>query len=114
MAEENEGIQQMDPKALADRLTKDNKPYLLDVREEHEFKICHLAGSNLIPLMTLFNRVEEVPKDRDVVAICRTGKRSEKACVFLLEKGFEPARIYNLQGGVHAWSDDVDSSFPKY
>lgn len=111
---ETKNFQEIEPKALQEKLKGAVKPFLLDVREEHEFKICHIAGSTLIPLMTLFNRVDDVPKDKDVVVICRTGNRSGKACDYLLEQGFDRDKLFNLKGGTHAWADDVDSSFPKY
>jgi sulfur-carrier protein adenylyltransferase/sulfurtransferase len=87
---------------------------LLDVREPHEFEKAHIAGSKLIPLGQLGARLAEIAdwKQRRVVAHCKTGGRSAKACAQLREAGF--ANVANLTGGIDAWSITVDPSVPRY
>ena len=85
---------------------------LLDVREPHEFQICRIPGSVLIPLGDLPKRVNELDSSREIVAHCKMGGRSAKAVEFLRQSGFKNVR--NMKGGILAWSDKVDPSVPKY
>lgn len=75
--------------------------HLLDVREDDEWDAGHIDGAQHIPLGQLADRLPEVPKERTVVAVCRSGSRSEAAVRGLRRLGFEAE---NLEGGVNAWS----------
>ena len=85
---------------------------LVDVREPHEYEICRIPGAVLIPLGDLPARMNELDSADEIVVHCRSGVRSGRAVEFLMQAGFR--RIHNLQGGILAWSDDVDPSVPKY
>ena len=85
--------------------------FVLDVREPHEYQICNLGGY-LIPLNDLPKRVNELDSSREIVAHCRSGMRSAKACEFLRQAGF--TKVKNLTGGILAWADKVDPTMPKY
>lgn len=87
-------------------------PFVLDVREPHEYDICRIPNSKLVPLGELQTRIHELDRSQDIVVHCRSGVRSAKAVKFLREAGFEKVR--NLKGGILAWSDEVDPSVPKY
>ncbi len=87
-------------------------PLLIDVREPHEYQICKIEGSVLIPLGDLPARVGELDPAVEVVMQCRSGVRSGKAAAFLREQGFKS--VHNLTGGILAWIDQVDPSQPKY
>jgi sulfur-carrier protein adenylyltransferase/sulfurtransferase len=87
-------------------------PLLVDVREPHEYQICKIEGSILIPLGELPARVAELDATVEVVMHCRSGVRSGKAAAFLREQGFKS--VHNLTGGILAWIDQVDPSQPKY
>jgi sulfur-carrier protein adenylyltransferase/sulfurtransferase len=93
------------------RLDRGDDLFILDVREPHEYQICNLKG-HLIPLGELPRRVHELDSSREIVAHCRSGKRSAEAVDFLRKAGFR--KILNLKGGILTWSDEVDSSVPKY
>ena len=80
-------------------------PLLLDVREPDEFAAYRIEGSTLIPMRAIPARLHELDRSADVVMICRSGARSYHAGMFLKQNGFE--RVYNLAGGVIAWSRDV-------
>jgi adenylyltransferase/sulfurtransferase len=99
------------PRELKARLDRGDDLYILDVREPHEYQICNIGG-HLIPLGDLSRRVNELDSAREIVAHCRSGKRSAEAAEFLRKAGFK--KIWNLKGGILAWSDEVDSSVPKY
>jgi len=81
-------------------------PLLLDVREPDEFAAYRIEGAKLIPMRTIPARLHEIDRKADVVMICRSGARSYHAGMFLKQNGFE--RVYNLAGGVIAWSQDVE------
>jgi sulfur-carrier protein adenylyltransferase/sulfurtransferase len=104
-------IPEITPTELKTRLDRGDDLYILDVREPHEYQICNLHG-HLIPLGELPRRVHELDSSREIVAHCRSGKRSAEAVQFLQKAGFR--KIWNLKGGILAWSDDVDPSVPKY
>ncbi len=104
-------VPEITPRELKTRLDRGDDIYVLDVREPHEYQICNIGG-HLIPLGDLASRVNELDSSREIVAHCRTGKRSAQASEFLLKAGFR--KISNLKGGILAWSDEVDPSVPKY
>jgi molybdopterin/thiamine biosynthesis adenylyltransferase/rhodanese-related sulfurtransferase len=85
--------------------------FILDVREPHEYQICHLNGY-LIPVGDLPKRVHELDSSREIIAHCRSGVRSARAVNFLRRSGFK--KVYNLTGGILAWADKVDPKMPKY
>jgi adenylyltransferase/sulfurtransferase len=103
---------EIDPVGLKQRLDNKEDVFILDVREPHEYDICRLDGSTLIPLGELPKRVSELNSADDIVVHCRSGVRSAKAVDFLRKAGFR--KVKNLTGGILAWSDQVDPSVPKY
>ena len=74
--------------------------HLLDVREPDEWQAGHIAGAQHIPLGELRGRLAEVPKDRTILAVCRSGSRSDAAMRGLRTLGYVAE---NLEGGVTAW-----------
>jgi sulfur-carrier protein adenylyltransferase/sulfurtransferase len=108
---ENLQIPEITPRELKQRQDRGDDLFVLDVREPHEYQICNLNGY-LIPLGDLPKRVSELDSSREIVAHCRSGKRSADAVDFLRKAGFR--KIWNLKGGILAWSDEVDPSVPKY
>jgi rhodanese-related sulfurtransferase len=75
--------------------------FLLDVREREEWTAGHVAGSRHLPMSELPARVHEVPADRDVVVVCRSGARSARVVQFLRHQGGD--RVHNLGGGLIDW-----------
>ncbi len=104
-------VPEITPRELKARLDRGDDLYILDVREPHEYQICNIGG-HLIPLGELSRRVHELDSSREIVAHCRSGKRSAEASEFLRKAGFR--KIWNLKGGILAWSDEVDPNVPKY
>jgi len=85
---------------------------LIDVREPSEYKIVQIGGE-LIPLSSVSEHAEEIPRDMDVVLHCKVGVRSLKAIRELEEKfGFD--NLYNLRGGILAYIDQVQPELTKY
>ena len=87
-------------------------PVILDVREPHEYDICRLPGSILIPLGQLGQRLDELNSDDEIVVHCKLGGRSAKAVEQMEKAGF--TNVKNLVGGIDRWSQEVDSSVPRY
>ena len=99
---------------LKQRADRGENFVLIDVREPHEWEICNLEdiGARLIPLASLPEHMNELSSADDIVLHCRTGGRSAKAVRQLQEAGFR--RLWNLKGGILAWSEDVDPAVPRY
>ena len=104
-------VPEITPKELKTRLDRGDDIYILDVREPNEYQICNING-HLIPLGELSRRVHELDSSREIVAHCKSGKRSAEAVEFLRGAGFR--KISSLKGGILAWSDQVDPTVPKY
>ena len=75
--------------------------YMLDVREPMEWDEFHMPGATLIPLGTLESRVNELPKDQEIVVVCRSGNRSVTGRDILLEAGF--TNVTSMAGGMNEW-----------
>jgi len=85
---------------------------VIDVREQDEYQIAHIIGVPLIPLSALDKRFTELDPNQEIYIHCKSGVRSLKALKFLREQGFK--YVKSVKGGITAWSDEVDSSVPKY
>jgi len=85
---------------------------LIDVRELFEYEIARIDGSKLIPLGEIGERTDELQREQTIVVHCHSGGRSAEAVRLLQQRGF--TNVYNLKGGIDAWSDEVDPSVPKY
>lgn len=95
------------------KMMDERKPFvLIDVREPHEFQICRIPGSTLIPLGDVPRRMNELNSADEIVVHCRSGQRSAQAVDLLMKAGFR--KIHNLKGGVLAWANEVDPSMPRY
>jgi adenylyltransferase/sulfurtransferase len=102
----------IEPVEVKEKLDRGDSFMFIDVREPHEFQICRIPGTKLIPLGELPKRTAELDKDAEIVVHCKSGARSAKAVDFLKQAGFANPR--NMKGGILAWSDKVDPSVPKY
>ena len=96
------------PIELSDRLARGETVVLVDVREPHEWNAGHLEQAQHIPLGQLQRRLDEIPRDAEIVMICRSGGRSAHAQQFLKASGY--AKVKNLVGGMIRWSREVDPS----
>ena len=92
---------------LRQRLKAEPAPFLLDVREPWEYRDGHVPGAQLIPLGELEQRVNEVPRDRPILAICHSGQRSLAAAGYLQQLGYPS--VTNVDGGTAAW---IERGFP--
>jgi sulfur-carrier protein adenylyltransferase/sulfurtransferase len=85
---------------------------LIDVREPFEFEIARIDGAKLIPLGEIPERADELHREQTLIVHCHSGRRSAQAVRLLKQRGF--ANVYNLEGGIDAWSDFIDPTVPKY
>ncbi|MEO3946583.1 rhodanese-like domain-containing protein [Gorillibacterium sp. CAU 1737] len=85
------------------RLAKE-KLYLVDVREQDEWEDGHIAGAVHIPLGQLGHRIQELPRDRELILVCRSGNRSGLACEYMEGIGY---KVANMAGGMLAWPGSV-------
>jgi len=92
---------------LRRRLADEPAPFLLDVREPWEYREGHVPGAQLIPLGELEQRVNEVPRDRPILAICHSGQRSLAAAGYLQQLGYPS--VTNVDGGTAAW---IERGYP--
>ena len=107
-----EGVPTISVSELKTKMENKEALTLIDVREPYEYEIARIDGSRLIPLGELESHVGELPRTGTLVCQCHSGGRSEHAARLLQEAGFE--NVYNLAGGIDAWSVEIDPAVPRY
>jgi rhodanese-related sulfurtransferase len=85
---------------------------LVDVREDWERELASIPGSLHVPMGEVPARVDELPRDREVILYCHHGGRSLQVARWLEWQGYD--RLANLEGGIDGWSQDVDPETPRY
>lgn len=107
-------MKQMTATELQAMLTSGITPVLIDVREDNELVHGMIDGAIHIPMNDVPGRMEEFApyKDKSVVLICRSGKRSAQVGQFMEHVGFTD--VINLDGGMNSWAADVDTSMTVY
>jgi len=85
---------------------------LLDIREPEELKLAMLEKAKHIPMAEIPTRVCELNQDQPLIVMCHSGARSRQVADFLASNGF--AQVFNLAGGIDAWSREIDSDIPRY
>lgn len=107
-------MRQLAPPDLAEWLADGKRPApsLVDVREPWELSICSIAGSRPIPMRSIPERAGELPQEEPIVVVCHHGVRSLQVALYLSRLGF--SQVYNLQGGIAAWADQVEPAMARY
>ena len=85
---------------LNEKLKNGKRPLVIDVRQPEEYSAGHIAGSKLIPLGDLSKRINELPKDREIVCVCASGSRSQSATRLLVGAGYD---AFDMKGGMFMW-----------
>ena len=112
---QEKGFSEIGAKEFAERRNKGWAPFLLDVRRSHEEQISSIGGTDSrIMHLEIPSRLEELPSQGDIVVYCRSGQRSDAVARFIADSGLCNGMIYNLLGGINAWSDEVDPNVVKY
>lgn len=107
-------MRQISPVELSEWLNDPlrDSPLLLDVREPWEYQLCHIDGSQALPMGVVPARSNELDPEREIVVICHHGGRSAQVAMFLERQGF--GKVINLAGGVAEWASRVDPKMPQY
>jgi rhodanese-related sulfurtransferase len=100
------------PAELDERMKRGEQVLLIDVREPEEHAIAHIAGARLLPLSRFPEWADTLNADEETVVMCHHGIRSAQVCAFLARQGF--TKLRNLDGGIDAWSCEVDPDVPRY
>ena len=93
---------------LNDAMQKGQEFEIVDVREPYEYDACNI-GSVHIPMGEICNRIADLPKNKNIVIMCRSGKRAE-AVANILMTDYSISNVYILDGGILAWKDQIDST----
>ncbi len=105
-------MQTITPKELKIKLDAGENPVLLDVREAWEYEIGHIKGSTNISMSNVQRMLDSFKSDDEIVIICHHGIRSLQIANFLENNGYK--QIINLDGGVDAWAESVDTDMAQY
>ncbi|MCZ7539764.1 MAG: molybdopterin-synthase adenylyltransferase MoeB [Anaerolineae bacterium] len=107
-----QGVRSLTPRQVQERMASGEPPILLDIREPYELLLSRLENALHIPLSQMDARWREIPDDRPVVVLCHHGIRSVRLIRRLQAQGH--ANLINLEGGIDAWSRQVNASIPRY
>lgn len=105
-------FKQATPAEIKRRLDAGEPLRIVDVREADEHLIAHIEQAELHPMSQFQSWWQQLPRDREIVVICHHGSRSAQVCMALSQAGF--GQLTNMQGGIDAWSREVDPKVPRY
>lgn len=88
-------------------MARSGQALIIDVREGSEYRLGHIPRAKHISLSQLTQRLKEVPKEKTVVVVCRSGNRSSRAAALLEEAGFR--NVFNMAGGMDHWKGPTES-----
>jgi len=97
---------------LHDMRINNERHTLLDIREVHELEVCSIDGSIDIPMNTLPENIYKLPKTEPLVVMCHIGGRSAQVVTWLIHNGYDNA--LNLEGGISAWAQVIDTEMAQY
>src|SRR5947207_5096454 len=109
---DEEAIPRMSAHELKQKMDAREPFELIDVRETYEYEIARIDGARLIPLREIAERADELQREGPIVIHCHSGQRSAQAVRLLQQRGF--ANVYNLEGGIDAWANEIDPAMQKY
>jgi len=104
-------VSEISPTEFVARRARGESLTLLDVREEWELGVASVPDVVHIPMGEVADRIGELDRGREVVVLCRSGRRSLQVANFLQQNGFQAV---NLAGGILAWSRELDATIPTY
>jgi rhodanese-related sulfurtransferase len=105
-------VDEITPQELKARLDRNDRPVLVDVRDDWETRLCRLENAVHLPMEELEFRTDELDRGDDIVVYCHHGVRSAAVADYLRRLGF--TRVRNLAGGLDAWAATVDRSMRRY
>jgi rhodanese-related sulfurtransferase len=106
-------VGELSPREFLDRRERGDDMTLLDVREDWEIAVAPVPTDTVhIPMGEISDRLAELDPKKETVVICRSGGRSAQVAEFLERQGF--GKVFNLAGGILAWSRVIDPRIPQY
>jgi len=106
-------VKNLSPREFLERRAGGMSSTLLDVREDWEIALAPVPAESVhIPMQRISERIGELDAGKEIVVICRSGGRSAQVAEFLASRGF--TSVFNLAGGILAWSRDLDPRIPQY
>ena len=105
-------IKSLTPTQVETKIESGENFRLIDVREPAEFALAVIETAELRPMSEFETWLNDLRRDDEIVVMCHHGVRSAAVCRYLLEQGFE--KVWNLDGGIDAWSTEVDRRVPRY
>ena len=106
-------MKNISPIELSNLINSNNNDYqLIDIRDDYEYDICCIGGEK-ISMYSIIENINKLSKSKKVIIYCRTGSRSSNI-IDLIEKKFQYKNIYNLEGGIMKWREDIDPTLEKY
>ena len=105
-------MDQITSQELKTRLDRNDRPFLLDVRQDWETRLCRLENAVHIPIEEIEVRTEELNPEDEIVVYCHQGVRSAAVAEYLRQLGFK--NVKNLAGGLYDWARTVDPSMRRY
>ena len=107
-------VPELSPTEFCARWPEDRREQvvLLDVREPFELDIVSLPGARHVPMREIPQRIAELDRETPLVIMCHSGVRSRNVAEFLIANGFDS--VFNLKGGIDAWSTEIDPQVPRY
>lgn len=102
---------QIEPKKFYRLKQGGRRWYIIDIRDPWEVEIASINDAHNIPLDDIYNHLDSLPRDRDIVVVCQHGVRSLKTARLLREHGFH---AFSILGGVNAYTKEVDPLLPQY
>jgi rhodanese-related sulfurtransferase len=93
-------VPQINPADVKKEISQNPKPIILDVRQPSEYQSGHIQGAKLIPLGELVSKMDQLPRNREIICVCQSGSRSSSAARHLHSAGFT---VRNMQGGMDLW-----------
>lgn len=86
------------------------QPFLIDVRSDAEYQQQRVSFTDLqVPHEEILTKISDIPKNADIILLCRSGMRSQMAAMYLSQNGYDGQRLYNFDGGIMAWSNSLPS-----
>ena len=105
-------MDEITPQDLKARLAGNDRPLLLDVRQDWETRLCRLENAVHIPIEEIEVRADELNADDEIVVYCNQGVRSAAVANYLRQRGFR--NVKNLRGGLDSWARTVDPTMRRY
>lgn len=100
------------PREVKQRLDAGEELVLIDVREPEEIQRASVEQAEVYPMSQAAGWIDSLPKDRELVIMCHHGGRSAQVAMALAQRGY--TNVTNMSGGIDAWSQEVDTSVPRY